>query len=115
MAEISTYNFRIEPQDVDFTLRASASSIINYMLNVAGIDADRKGFGVESLQNHSYTWVLSRLGIEITTQPQQYETIELDTWVNEFNRLSSTRNFRMRLVDNILAAGVSQWCMLNME
>lgn len=115
MAEISTYNFRIEPQDVDFTLRASASSIINYMLNVAGIDADRKGFGVESLQNHSYTWVLSRLGVEITTQPQQYETIELDTWVNEFNRLSSTRNFRMRLADNILAAGVSQWCMLNME
>lgn len=115
MAEISTYNFRIEPQDVDFTLRASTSSIISYMLNVAGIDADRKGFGVESLQNHSYTWVLSRLGIEITTQPQQYETIELDTWVNEFNRLSSTRNFRMRLADNILAAGVSQWCMLNME
>lgn len=115
MAEISTYNFRIEPQDVDFTLRASASSIINYMLNVAGIDADRKGFGVESLQNHSYTWVLSRLGVEITTQPQQYETIELDTWVNEFNRLSSTRNFRMRLADNILATGVSQWCMLNME
>ena len=40
MAEITTYNYRIEPQDVDFTLRASASSIISYMLNVAGTDAD---------------------------------------------------------------------------
>ena len=115
MSEISVYNYRIEPQDVDFTLRASASSIINYMLNVAGTDADRKGFGVERLQGESFTWVLSRLGVEITAQPQQYEQIELDTWVNEFNRLSSTRNFRMRLGDNILAAGVSQWCMINME
>ena len=115
MAEISTYNYRIEPQDVDFTLRASASSIINYMLNVAGVDADRKGFGVESLQNHSFTWVLSRLGVEIDLQPKQYEAIELDTWVNEFNRLSSTRNFRMHQGDKVLASGVSQWCMLNME
>jgi acyl-ACP thioesterase len=115
MAEISSYNFRIVPQDVDFTLRASASSIISYMLNVAGIDADNKGFGVGSLQSHSYTWVLSRLGVEIDSQPQQFDDIEIDTWVNEFNRLSSTRNFRMRLGDRVLAAGVSQWCMLNME
>jgi acyl-ACP thioesterase len=115
MAEISSYNFRIVPQDVDFTLRASASSIISYMLNVAGIDADNKGFGVGSLQSHSYTWVLSRLGVEIDSQPQQFDDIEIDTWVNEFNRLSSTRNFRMCLGDRVLAAGVSQWCMLNME
>ncbi len=115
MAEISTYNYRIEPQDVDFTLRASASSVISYMLNVAGIDADRKGFGVESLQSNSVTWVLSRLGIEISTQPQQYDSIDIDTWVNEFNRLSSTRNFRMHQGDKVLASGVSQWCMLNME
>lgn len=115
MAEISTYNYRITPQDVDFTLRASAASIISYMLNVAGTDADLKGFGVHSLQNHSYTWVLSRLGVEITAQPEQYESIELDTWVNEFNRLSSTRNFRMHQGDRLFAAGVSQWCMLNME
>ena len=115
MAEISTYNYRIEPQDVDFTLRASATSVISYMLNVAGIDADRKGFGVESLQSNSVTWVLSRLGIEINTQPQQYDSIDIDTWVNEFNRLSSTRNFRMHQGDKVLASGVSQWCMLNME
>lgn len=115
MAEITSYDFIIQPQDVDFTLRASVSSIISYMLNVAGEDADRKGFGVALLQNHSYTWVLSRLAVEVTIQPKQYTAIEVDTWVNEFNRLSSTRNFRMRQDDNILAMGVSQWCMLDME
>lgn len=115
MAEITTYPFRVEPQNVDFTLRASATSIINYMLNVAGVDASNKGFGVEALQNQSFTWVLSRLAVEIMRQPAQHASIEIATWVNEFNRLSSTRNFRVSEGDELVAAGVSQWCMLNME
>ncbi|MBO5832506.1 MAG: acyl-ACP thioesterase [Alistipes sp.] len=115
MASISSYPFTILPENVDFTLRASVSSIISYMLNVAGTDAHRKGFGVAALQGHSFTWVLSRLAVDINTQPRQYTDIEIDTWVNEFNRLSSTRNFKMRIGEDVIAAGVSQWCMLNME
>lgn len=115
MAEITTYNYTIQPQDVDFTLRASVTSIISYMLNVAGTDAHSKGFGVDALQGHSFTWVLSRLAVDITTKPAQYEDVAIDTWVNEFNRLSSTRNFRMHTNGMQVAAGVSQWCMLNME
>lgn len=115
MAEITSYKYRVEPQDVDFTLRASVASIINYMLNVAGTDAHNKGFGVDVLQGASCTWVLSRLAVEVYRQPEQYADIEIDTWVNEFNRLSSTRNFRMRKGEELLASGVSQWCMLNME
>lgn len=115
MAEITSYPFRVEPQNVDFTLRASATSIINYMLNVAGVDASNKGFGVEALQNQSFTWVLSRLAVEIMRQPAQHASIDIATWVNEFNRLSSTRNFRVSEGDELVAAGVSQWCMLNME
>ena len=115
MAEITTYNYTIQPQDVDFTLRASVTSIISYMLNVAGTDAHSKGFGVDALQGHSFTWVLSRLAVDITTKPAQYEDVAIDTWVNEFNRLSSTRNFRMHANGMQVARGVSQWCMLNME
>lgn len=115
MAEITSYSYRIEPQDVDFTLRASVSSVINYLLNVAGIDAHNKGFGVDVLQGQSFTWVLSRLAVEINRQPHQYDNVDIETWVNEFNRLSSTRNFRLMYGGEVLASGVSQWCMLNME
>ena len=115
MAEITSYKYRVEPQDVDFTLRASVSSVINYMLNVAGVDAHNKGFGVEVLQGQSFTWVLSRLAVDIECQPSQYDEVAIDTWVNEFNRLSSTRNFRLVRGGDVIAKGVSQWCMLNME
>lgn len=115
MAEITAYNYRIEPQDVDFTQRASVASIISYMLNVAGMDAHNKGFGVDALMGQSVTWVLSRLAVDITKQPFQYESVDIDTWVNDFNRLSSTRNFVMRQGDEIVASGVSQWCMFDIE
>lgn len=115
MTEITTYHYRIEPQDVDFTLRASASSIINYMLNVAGIDAHNKGFGVDALLGQSVTWVLSRFAVDIALQPAQYEEVGIDTWVNDFNRLSSTRNFVMHNAQGVVASGVSQWCMFDIE
>lgn len=115
MAEITSYNYRVEPQDVDFTLRASVSSIINYILNVAGLDAHNKGFGVDVLQGHSFTWVLSRLAVEVKRQPKQYDDVEVETWVNEFNRLTTTRNFRLSCNSEVLALGVSQWCMLNLD
>lgn len=115
MAEITTYKNMVQPKSVDFTRRASVASIIGYMLDVAGEDAENKGFGISALDSASNTWVLSRLAVEITAQPKQYEEIAIDTWVNEFNRLSSTRNFRIHRGVECVAKGVSQWCMLNME
>ena len=115
MAEITTYRNMVQPKSVDCTRRASVATIIGYMLDVAGEDADRKGFGISALDSASNTWVLSRLAVEITSQPKQYEEIGIDTWVNEFNRLSSTRNFRIHREGEYVAKGVSQWCMLNME
>ena len=115
MAEISTYRNMVQPKSVDCTRRASVAAIIGYMLDVAGEDAERKGFGISALDSNSTTWVLSRLAVDIEVQPKQYEEIAIDTWVNEFNRLSSTRNFRIHRNGEYVAKGVSQWCMLNME
>ena len=55
MAEKSHYNYRVEPQDVDFTLRATIPSLGSAILNTAGVDAHGKGFGVDALNadNHS--------------------------------------------------------------
>lgn len=39
MAEKSHYNYRVEPQDVDFTLRATIPSLGSAILNTAGVDA----------------------------------------------------------------------------
>ena len=64
MAEKSRYNYRVEPQDVDFTLRATIPSLGGSILNTAGIDAHGKGFGVDALNADNHSWVLSRMAVE---------------------------------------------------
>ncbi|MBR2962312.1 MAG: acyl-ACP thioesterase [Alistipes sp.] len=117
MAEKTLIKHTIEPQYVDYTLRATLCAVGNFMLDAAGSDAHNKGFGIDVLlPQYGMTWVLSRMTIELDRRPAQYEEVVLRTWVNENTRLISTRNFE--LVDSegaVIGRAVSQWCLLNVE
>lgn len=47
--------------------------------------------------------------------PEQYERFSVDTWINDFNRLSSTRNFVLSAGGHEFGRAVSQWCMIDMR
>lgn len=116
MAEKSYFSHEVEPQDVDFTLRAKAPSLIMAALNAAGRDAHVKGFGVDELGTENRTWVLARMAIELDRRPLQYTPYRVETWISGYNRALSTRNFR--LLDEsgeAFARIVSQWAMLDIE
>ena len=115
MAEKSLYPFRVEPQEVDFTLCATLPSLGRAMLNVAGLDAHGKGFGIDVLHADNHSWVLSRMAIEIDRRPAQYTGYTVATWINEYGRVLSTRNFT--LTDDTgceFGRAVTQWAMLDL-
>ncbi len=114
MAEKTSYFYRIEPQCVDFTLNATIEAMGSYLLNTAGTDAQRKGFGVDVLSKENRAWVLSRMAIELDYRPEQYTDIEVRTWVNENGRVLSTRNFEVAdKAGEIFCRAVSQWCLID--
>ena len=47
--EKSVFKYRIEPSHVDFTSRASVSSMCDLILHAAGRDAHNRGFGIDYL------------------------------------------------------------------
>ena len=113
---MNVYNFRVEPQDVDFTLRAKIASLCNNVLNIAGVDAQRNGFGVDSLMKNNCSWVLSRLAVEFDRMPEQFTKYTIRTWVNYDGRLLSSRNFVLTDDDGeVFGRVVSQWAMINFE
>lgn len=115
MKNQTTYRYQVATQNVDFTLRASIDSLGNYILNTAGIDAQGKGFGVDTLAPKNLTWVLSKFVIEIDSRPEQFAEFDLTTWVNQNTRLVSTRNFTLSdLEGNVFIRSLSQWCMLDL-
>ena len=92
MAEKSHYNYRVEPQDVDFTLRATIPSLGSAILNTAGVDAHGKGFGADALNADNHPWVPSRMAVEFDSQPTtlfylRSELLFYDTFPHEKNLL----------------------------
>ena len=71
--KIGTYSFVAEPVHVDFSGKLTLGVLGNHLLNCAGFHAEERGFGMATLNEQHYTWVLSRLAIEVEEMPHQYE------------------------------------------
>ena len=96
MAEKTHYAYRVDPQWVDFTQRASVAALTNAVLSVAGVDAQRKGFGTDTLNKENFSWVLLRMAVEFDHRPEQYTDFSITTWVSDYGRMMSTRNFTVQ-------------------
>ena len=94
-SKIGKYQFVAEPFHVDFTGRLTMGVLGNHLLNCAGFHASDRGFGIATLNEDNYTWVLSRLAIELDEMPFQYEDFTIWTWVENVYRLFTDRNFAL--------------------
>ncbi len=111
-----SYSFQIQPQDVDFQYQVTLAALTNILLTAAGFNADENGFGIRDLNKNDCSWVLLRLAVEMKSYPDQYETIHVETWVEEVGRASTTRNFRILNDKNeIIGLAVSNWAMIDIN
>ena len=114
--KIGTYRQVAEPFHVDFTGHLTLGVLGNHLLNCAGFHATERGFGMAALNEVNYTWVLSRLAIEMVEMPYQYEPFSIDTWVENVYRLFTDRNYAVRNKDGkVIGYARSVWAMINME
>ena len=110
-----SYSFQIQPQYVDFQFRATMASLGDILLTTAGFNADDNGFGLRRLHEMQCAWVLSRMSIEMVRFPEQYENIQVDTWIEEVGRANTIRNFCIRDEKNeIIGNACSIWVMFDM-
>ena len=116
MADKAYFTYKVEPQSLDFTSRLKSPALIMSALNAAGADAHNKGFDYVDMEQDDNTWVLSRMAIEVQYRPRQYSDYEIETWISGYNRLLSTRNFRIYDEEGRqFATMTSMWAMLNVK
>ncbi len=114
--KVGQYNFVAEPFHVDFTGFLTMGVLGNHLLNCAGFHSTERGFGIANLNEANYTWVLSRLAVELNEMPYQYEKFSINTWVENVYRLFTDRNFEI-LNDKGLPIGYARsvWAMINQQ
>ena len=114
--KVGTYSFVAEPFHVDFSGHLFMGVLGNHLLNCAGFHATERGFGMAELNESNYTWVLSRLAIELEEMPAQYEEFSVDTWVENVYRLFTDRNFAIYGKDGrVYSYARSVWATINMD
>ena len=114
--KIGTYKFVAEPFHVDFTGKLTMGVLGNHLLNCAGFHASERGFGIAEINENHYTWVLSRLAIELEDMPHQYEDFTIQSWIENVYRLFTDRNFELVNKDGkTIGYARSVWAMISME
>ncbi len=114
--KVGTYNFVAEPFHVDFTGKLTMGVLGNHLLNCAGFHATERGFGIAELNESHFTWVLSRLAIEMEEFPMQYEKFSVQTWVENVYRLFTDRNFSILDKDGKpIGYARSIWAMIDLK
>ncbi len=111
-----TYRYRIEPRDIDASLRVRLYTMGDLVLQAANDDADMLGFGVRDLNLGNASWVLSRMAVEMRRLPERHEGIDIYTWVSDYGRLFTTRNMVIADSDGIeIGAAVTLWAMIDLD
>lgn len=114
--KIGTYPLVVEPFHADFTGHLMLGALGNHFLNCAGFHAGERGFGFANLNENNYTWVLSRLAIEMEDMPMQYEKFTVETWVENVYRLFTDRNFAVYDKDGKSCGYArSVWAMIDLD
>lgn len=114
--KIGKYEFVAEPFHVDYRRRLSLGVLGNHLLNCASFHAKDRGFGMATINEHHYTWVLSRLVIEMDKYPMDYEKFSIETWVENVYSLFTDRNYRISDENGeTMGFARSIWAMINMD
>ncbi len=110
------FTLQAAPYHVDMTRRLSMGVLGNHLLNVAGMHAERHRFGMTTLTPLRYTWVLSRLAIELEEMPEQYAEFEISTWIESVYKLFTNRNYRICNAEGRpIGYAKSVWAMMNID
>ena len=114
--KIGSYELIAEPFHVDFNGELTLGVLGNHLLNCASFHSASRGFGIATLNEDDYTWVLSRLAIEVNKMPKEYEKFTIQTWVEDVYKLFTDRNFLI-LDKNGEEIGYARsiWAMINMK
>jgi acyl-ACP thioesterase len=108
--------YQIRSYEVDCHRRLSILSIFHFMQEAASRHAEALGVSIQQLLSENYTWLLSRLKIQIASFPVWKDQIQISTWPSGAQRLFALRDFELQDKDNqAVAAAVSAWLVLDVQ
>jgi acyl-ACP thioesterase len=95
MELVFTQRFQVHTYEVGPRLETRLESLMGYLQEAAVTHGARYKIGVEDLQEHGQTWVLSRYHLEVLRYPRLGEEIDVTTWPSGVNGIFALRDYHV--------------------
>lgn len=116
MTKVHRHTFRLTAAQCNAQRELSVSGLVQHVIELATEHADLLDCGFERLQSDGMLWVLSRLAFEMKRMPRLNDRYVISTWIENFNRHFSQRNFDIRTEDGeVLGYARSIWVAIDRE
>ncbi|MGM9759047.1 MAG: acyl-[acyl-carrier-protein] thioesterase [Parabacteroides sp.] len=113
--KVGKYSFDVVSYQLDFQGRVPLPLLGNYLLHAASAHAADRGFGYQEMTEKRTAWVLSRMAIEVNHYPASSGEVTVYTWVDEVNRLFTSRCFEMQRDGKPFGYARSIWAAIDLE
>lgn len=110
------YMYKVNTRDIDFTRKASLTTISDYVIQAASEDAEKLDAGIEHLNSMNLTWVLMRMTICMEHYPDHLERFSIKTWIESIDRLMVRRNMTIyNDKQEEIGHAITYWCVFSFE
>lgn len=109
-----SFKSRVRYSELAADKRLSLVSIINYFQDCCTFEAEDKDVGLQWLNDHHTSWMLTNWQIHILRRPEFCEDIEIITWASGFKFFIGRRSFLIRSISGEpLVYALSDWAYVN--
>lgn len=117
MAKIYTWRFRTRIYELDTHSCVTFSALTNYMQEAAMQASASNGYDYEWYQDNNRVWVARTHSIRYFAQPRYLDELEMRTWVSDYRRVQSFREYELRRTsDNApILRGRTNWVYVDTE
>ncbi len=100
--------------ELDSNAELRFGTLLDFLQDIAGEDAVRRGFGVEQLLPRGLTWMLSRYRIELDKLVGLGDSLYLRTWPSRHKGLSACREFEILCNGEQVGAASTAWMLIDL-
>lgn len=114
--DIYSYNLKVDFSDVGENNRLSNKGILRIMQEVAGLNSDAKGYGLNDTPKTGLAWLILNWKLKVFSRPKWNTNLTIKTWTRSKNPLFSYRDLEIYDDENnIVAIATSKWILFDVN
>lgn len=114
--DIYSYNLKVDFSDVGENNRLSNKGILRIMQEVAGLNSDAKGYGLNDTPKTGLAWLILNWKLKVFSRPKWNTNLTIKTWTRSSNPLFSYRDLEIHDdKNNLIAIATSKWILFDVN